>query len=119
MGVKQILAERTRRKLRFAVLRPKNQALIPTAEEMKEWEGMPAQQFQQVMNDSLRDGAIFVGFLKHKCRTLFDGAGYPTGGALQPGDVLDKIEDFEAACKNGAYQLEARDQNIMDGRRPE
>jgi hypothetical protein len=109
MGIKQMLAERTRKKLRFAVLRPKNPALIPTHEQFLQHEGIPADEFQQFMNDTLRDGAIFMGFLKPGCTSLFSESGEPTGEQMKPGDVLDLIEDFKRACEAGSYQLESHE----------
>ena len=57
------------------------------------------------MNDSLKNGGIYVGCLKPKCKTLFDFDGTPSGFTLQPGDVLDDIADFQKACEMGGYQL--------------
>ena len=121
MGVKQILAERTRKKLSFAVLRPKNQSLVaPSLNRIKSLEGkFCPEEFQHAIHDTLRDGATFIGFLKRGCRTLFDGQGFPTGGTLQSGDVLDEMEEFRKACETGVYQLEARDQAIVDGQAPQ
>lgn len=56
------------------------------------------------MHDSLQNGGIFVGFLKPGCETLFNGDGTRGRFTLQPGDILDEIEDFEKACRMGAYQ---------------
>lgn len=121
MGVKQIMANRARKKLRFAVLRPKNQSLVaPSLDRIKSLEGkFSPDEFQHAIHDTLRDGAIFVGFLKPGCRLLFNGLGFPIGGSLQPGDVLDEIEEFRKACEAGVYQLEARDQAIVDGQSPQ
>lgn len=63
-----------------------------------------SEEFQKLMHDSLKDGGIFVGFLKPNCKTLFNGDGTPGRFTLEPGDVLDEIEEFRRACETGAYQ---------------
>ena len=105
MGLKQLLAERTRKKLRFVVLRPKNQSLVATAlDRLKRMEGTHClEDFQETIHGTGKDGFVFVGCLKPKCRTLFNFDGTPSTFTMQPGDVLDEVEDFRKACESGAY----------------
>lgn len=58
------------------------------------------------MNDELRHGAIFVGYIKPRSRMLYDGTGTPTGDNLKPGDIIDEIPVFNAALEAGVYGLE-------------
>lgn len=101
--LKQMLAARTAKKFRWAVLRPKNKALISTPDQIRAAIGKPSEEFQTILNDSLKDGAIFVGYMKPHCRVLFNAEGFSTGRTLEPGDVMDEIEDFNSACESGAY----------------
>lgn len=105
MGIRQLLAERTRKKLRFVVLRPKNQSLVATAlDRLKQMEGTHCvEDFQQTISSTGKDGFVFVGCLKPKCRTLFNFDGTPSTFTMQPGDVLDEMEDFRKAYESGGY----------------
>jgi hypothetical protein len=107
-----MLAERTRKRLRFAILRPKNQqAVKPYLDTLPEQiqKGLPSEQFDLEVNTLLGPTFIFVGCIKHKCKKLFDCNGFPTGDELQPGDVLDDINEFRERLKNGAYVPEGHD----------
>jgi hypothetical protein len=96
-----MLAQRTRKRLRFAVLRPKDQSLVDVG---KLYDGMPYEDAQKAMNDSLREGAIFVGCVKPRCRDLFALDGTPTGDTLKPGDVFDDLQEFLKRCHEGVYR---------------
>lgn len=65
---------------------------------------MNTESFQQTLNGTLAHGGIFVGFLKPGSMTLFNGDGTASRFTLQPGDVMDDIEDFKKACQMGGYQ---------------
>jgi hypothetical protein len=107
MSVKSMLAARTKKKLRFAILRPRDQDKVKpfvTGLEERIKEGLPSEQFQQQTHEMLQPSCVFMGFAKNRCMLIFDENGYPTGKSIQPGDVMDEIEDFKRACESGAYQ---------------
>jgi hypothetical protein len=106
VGIKEILAARTKKRLWLAVLRPTNQDKVRetlcTLEE-RVTAGISSEDFQKELNEALQPSCIFVGYLKRGCKLLYDVDGFPTGGTVQPGDVFDKIDDFKAALEAGAY----------------
>lgn len=116
MGVRSILAERTRKRLRFAVLRPRDQAKVrEKLDQFRAAAPLDSEAFQATANELLgandlssEGGAILVGYVKPNGLRLFDRDGTPTGDVMQPGDVLDEIEDFDRACASGGYQLVKR-----------
>jgi hypothetical protein len=105
MGIRETLAARTRKKLRFAILRPNNQQAIPAV--LNRFAGrseIPGDEFEQAVA-KLGVEYIFMGYAKRDCRTLFNRDGSPIAGAtIQPGDVIDEIEEFDRAVITGAYQ---------------
>lgn len=99
-----MLARGTKRKLFLAVLRPINQQESERIFKSEFREGMPSAEFNVLLNKSLGDACRFMGYLKPKCKKIFDANGIPTGATLQPGDVMDEIEEFNKAIAAGAYQ---------------
>jgi hypothetical protein len=105
VGIKQLLAKGTRKRLRFVVIRPRDQSLVKSAlDKLKPLEGTYClDEFQATMHGTLKSGGIFVGCLKPKCRKLFNFDGTPSPYTLQPGDIIDDMEEFRKALENGAY----------------
>jgi hypothetical protein len=106
VGIKEILAARTKKRLWLAVLRPTNQEKVReclSTLEARVIAGMSSEAFQQEINNVIDRSCIFVGFLKPGCKLLYDGNGFPTGDSLLPGDVMDKIDNFKSALETGAY----------------
>jgi hypothetical protein len=106
VGIKTMLAERTKKRLRFAILRPRNQdAVKPFLDSLPSriQAGLTSEKFNWEVNTTLGPSFQFVGCIKPKCTQLFDLNGFPTGDHLQPGDVLDDIDEFRKRCGDGTY----------------
>src|SRR5215469_14769257 len=108
VSVRSILAERTRKRLRFAILRPLDEQRSRAAiEELRE--GMDFVRFQNVVHRSLGGRCKFAGYATAGSKKLFTREGYPTGDTIRPGDVIDEIAVFDRACEAGVYKLEESD----------
>lgn len=96
---------RNAKRLRFVVLRAHDPERAKELAETLTSKMTPAE-VNAIIHKALGGRAQVMGFSKPGSKALFDRDGTPLGASIEPGDVLNTIEEFERGQRIGAYVKE-------------
>lgn len=108
VSLKQMIANRTAKQLRVAVLRPAAEKAAALLDRVRSMVGSKPtdEEWARVLSETAGDRLIFVGYMKANSSRLYDRNGFPTGGTVRDGDICQRIEEFDAALDVGGIVVE-------------